>query len=95
MFNKLKQYKDMRGQAKTLQNALAEEKVTIEKGGITLTMDGNQKVLEVKIDRSLTAEKIEKILPGVLEDATKKVQRKMMMTMQKMGGLDKFGIGGQ
>ena len=34
MFNKLKQFKDLRQQAKTVQSALAQESVTEEKNGV-------------------------------------------------------------
>jgi len=36
MFNKLKQFKDLRNQAKTLQNALAQESVEYEKSGVKI-----------------------------------------------------------
>jgi hypothetical protein len=41
MFEKLKQIKDLRTQAKTMQNALSGEAVTVEKNGISLTINGN------------------------------------------------------
>ena len=92
MFNKLKQFKDLRGQAKNMQNMLAQEKVTVEKGGILLTMDGNQKILELKINRELSAEKIESVMSDVFEDCIKKIQRKMAEVMQKSGGLANLGM---
>ena len=36
MFNKLKQFKDLRSQAKTMQDALAKESVTEEKNGVKI-----------------------------------------------------------
>ncbi|MFA7702181.1 MAG: YbaB/EbfC family nucleoid-associated protein [Patescibacteria group bacterium] len=49
MFNKLKQLKDLRDQAKKMQNALSGETVTTEKNGIVITMDGNMQINGVKI----------------------------------------------
>ena len=41
LFNKLNQIKELKQQAKNLQSQLAEEKVSLEKDGLKLTMDGN------------------------------------------------------
>ena len=48
MFNKLKQFKDLRDQAKTMQSALATEKVKKKKNGVVIEMNGNMEVLSVK-----------------------------------------------
>jgi len=44
MFNKIKQIKDLRSQAKQLQNTLAAESVTTDKAGITVIMNGNMEI---------------------------------------------------
>ncbi|PLX28030.1 hypothetical protein C0583_02245 [Candidatus Parcubacteria bacterium] len=87
MFNKLKQVKDLRNQAKTMQDALSNESVTLDKGGITLSMDGNMKITSLKIEDDVKKEKIEKIVPDLANDATKKIQKIMAQKMQEMGGL--------
>jgi len=92
MFNKLKQFKDLRSKAKTLQNALAEEKFTVEKHGIKITMDGNQKIQNLEIDRNLSVSDIEKNIPDVFADALKKIQKEQVKKMQSMGGLENFGL---
>lgn len=92
MFNKLKQFKDMRSKAKTLQNALSEEKIEIENKGITITLDGNQKITSISIRQDLTASQIERILPDLLNDGIKKVQKIMVEKMQSMGGMDSFKL---
>ena len=55
MFSKLKQFKDLRGQAKDLQAKLAEASVTVTEafGKVKLTMDGNQQVTAIEIDEEL------------------------------------------
>jgi hypothetical protein len=93
MFNKLKQFKDLREQAKTMQSALAEESVTIKESGdnIILTMNGNLNITGLAIDDSLlTPNNKEKLQNGIKEaheKALKKMQRTMAMKMKEMGGL--------
>jgi DNA-binding protein YbaB len=86
MFNKLKQLKDMRSQAKTMQNALSEEKVELEKNGITIVMNGNMEVLDIQIAGDLNKEEISKTLKSLFNDAVKKTQKLMAKKMQEMGG---------
>ncbi|MBU1203014.1 YbaB/EbfC family nucleoid-associated protein [Patescibacteria group bacterium] len=92
MFNKLKQYNDLRKQASTLKSAMAQETVEVENRAVKLTMDGNQdiKSLDIK-EEYLSKDKkseLEKEIINAISDAIKKVQRKMAMKMQEMGGLD-------
>lgn len=93
MFNKLKQFKDLRDQAKTLQDTLGKESVTVNAAGnsVVLTMDGNLTLTGLAIgDDLLTPEKKEKLQNAIKEahsDALKKMQRVMAMKMKEMGGL--------
>lgn len=87
MFNKLKQIKDLRSQAKQMQSALSEESVTIEKDGNKLTMNGNLEVTEIIINKDLSQEKLQDSLRSCANDAIKKVQKLMARKMQEMGGL--------
>ncbi|MFA5420658.1 MAG: YbaB/EbfC family nucleoid-associated protein [Patescibacteria group bacterium] len=86
MFNKLKQLKDLRSQAKTMQSALADEKVESEKNGVKMVMNGNMEVMELKIDGDLNKEEIAKICKELFNDSIKKTQRIMAKKMQEMGG---------
>lgn len=51
MFSKLKQFKDLRDQGKKLQEVLGSEKITASNFGntVSITMDGNMHITEVKI----------------------------------------------
>ncbi|EKD32778.1 MAG: hypothetical protein ACD_76C00149G0009 [uncultured bacterium] len=100
MFNKIKTIKDARKQAKGLQNALSD--VTAEGSGgsggaVRITIDGNQRVLAVLIDdRALHADKskLEDAVKDAVNDAIKNVQRKAVMKMKDLGGMDAFkGLG--
>lgn len=93
MFNKLKQFKDLRDSAKTMQSALAEETVTIKEAGgsVLLTMDGNLTVTGLAIDESMLTpanqDKLQKAMKDAFNNGVKKMQRVMAMKMKEMGGL--------
>ncbi|MFA4834012.1 MAG: YbaB/EbfC family nucleoid-associated protein [Patescibacteria group bacterium] len=87
MFAKLKYMKDLRSQAKTMQNALAQESVTVEKGGVKITMNGNMEIISLSINEGLGKESLEGMLTDCFNEAIKKTQRLMAQKMQEMGGL--------
>lgn len=87
MFNKLKQFKDLRSQAKTLQNALSGESVTVEKSGVKIVMNGNMEITQIILNESLAKNSQEGILLDCINDAIKKTQRIMAKKVQEMGGL--------
>ncbi len=99
MFNKLKQIKDLRNKAKTLQNELATETATGSAawGKVKIKMDGNQKIQSVEIDpeflNSNQKKQLENAIKEAFEDAIKKIQRIMVNKMKNMpGGLDIPGL---
>lgn len=91
MFNKLKQFKDLRDQAKQLQSQMAEEKVDVEGnwGKIKMTINGNMEVLSLNIDESLLTannkESLQKEITNLFNDGIKKVQKKLAQKMVKDG----------
>lgn len=90
MFNKLKQIKDLRSQAKTMQTALASETITHEKSGVSITMDGNMTVMNLTIaDKNISD--LERVLADCYNEAIKKAQKLMAKKMQEMGGLPNLG----
>lgn len=90
----MKQFNDLRKQANSLKNAMAEETVEVENSAVKIVMDGNQEIKSLDISSDyLNPDKkkdLEKKITDGIADAIKKVQRKMAMKMQKMGGLDNF-----
>jgi len=86
MFNKLKQFKDLRSQAKTMQSALAEESVTEERNGVKLVLNGNLEIIELKLNPELSIDNQANTLKTCFNDAVKKAQRLMAKKMQEMGG---------
>lgn len=85
MFNKLKQIKDLKNQAKVMQDALATEIVNAQKGNVSITMNGNMEVLSVKLPAG--SENLENDLKNCINDAVKKTQMAMAKKMQTMGNM--------
>lgn len=98
MFSKLKEIKDLRDQAKTLQNALKDEHVetTAAWGKVKVKMNGNQEVESVEIDPELlTSSKksdVEKGIKDAINDANHKVQKIMAEKVRASGGLNIPGL---
>ena len=96
MFSQLKQFKQMRDQAKTLQQTLSTEHVesTAAWNKIKIQMDGNLSVQSVDIDPELlTADNKQKVQDGLKEafnDGIKKLQKIMATKLKEQGGLDMF-----
>jgi DNA-binding protein YbaB len=87
MFNKLKQIKDLRDQAKNLQKVLGAETTTSEKNGVKVAMDGNMNIISVEIEKDLSREDLARAFTEAGNDAIKKTQRNMAVKIQQMGGL--------
>lgn len=86
MFNKLKQIKNLRSQAKTLQNALSGESTTTDKHGIVVEMNGNMEITKLNLDAA-NRERLSSDLIDTVNEAIKKTQKLMGKKMQEMGGL--------
>jgi len=84
-FQKLGDLKKMRDEALEIQRQLAQEKVTVERNGVSVVMSGDQKVLEIKVD----GQEDKRILEAVNE-AIKKSQEVAARKLQGMSG----GLGG-
>lgn len=70
-----------------MQDELAQETITMEKGGIKIDMDGNMKVTSVSINKEMSTEEIEKAMADCINEAIKKAQKVMAQKMQEMGGM--------
>jgi DNA-binding protein YbaB len=92
MFEKLKQIKDLRSQAKTMQNALSGESVTVEKNGVTITINGNLEITSMTVADDVTPAQMSNGGKDALNEAIKKVQKIIAQKMQDMGGFKNFGL---
>jgi len=86
MFSKLKQFKDLRSQAKTMQDALAQETVTEEKNGVKIVLNGNMEVLSLSLNEGLNKSAQEEAVKNCVNEAIKRAQRLMAKKLQDMGG---------
>ena len=91
MFNKLKQFKDMRENAKKAQTILSGETVNGQGawGKVTIDMTGAFEVKDVHIDVSLLnkKEELEKGVKDAIADAVKKVQFVLFKKRKDLEGL--------
>lgn len=91
MFEKIKQLKNLRDQAKQMKETLGEEVVNASaaSGKVNLIMNGNQEVLAVEIDPSMLVpekkEELENAIKEAVNDGIQKVQKIMMQKMQASG----------
>lgn len=91
MFSKIKAIKDLRDQAKQMQNAM--EEITADGsaawGKVKVSMNGNQRILSIDIDDELLSDKA-KLVSAIIEahaEAVKNLQKEMASKMKDMGGL--------
>lgn len=88
MFNKLKQFKELRDQAKQVQNELSQVIVASEawSGKIQISMDGTQHITGISIAPDIlnpdNQHKIESELQHCFNDCVKKVQKAMVERMR-------------
>ena len=92
MFNKLKQFKDLKDQAKQMEAELATVISEGEAawGKVKVTVNGNRDMVSTNIDPTMTADlpKLQEALCEAHKDAIKKMQFKLAKKVQEMGGLD-------
>ena len=96
MFSKLKQIKDLRDQAKKIQNTLKDVSAegTGGWGKAKVEINGNMELTAVHLDAELLADKA-KAEAGVKEavnDGIKKVQKLMAEEMRKSGNFNLPGL---
>ncbi|KKT02517.1 MAG: hypothetical protein UV78_C0048G0005 [Parcubacteria group bacterium GW2011_GWA2_43_17] len=96
LFSKLNQIKDLKEQAKSLQNQLSQESVTVDKHGVSLTMDGNQKMTGLDIGAELLSperkNRLEETIKELHDEAIKKIQRIMAEKMRTSGNFKIPGL---
>lgn len=88
MFNPLKglgDLKQMRDQAMQIQQALAQEIITVEKNGVEVVITGDQKVQSIKINGNPDYN-----VQEAVNEAIKKSQEVAARKLSEMGG----GLGG-
>jgi len=98
MFSKLKEIKNLRQQAKSIQGLLANEHVetSAARNKVKVKMSGNQEVEQIEIDSEFLtpAHKtdLEKAIKEAVNEANKKVQKIMAEKVRQQGGFNIPGL---
>ena len=88
MLTKLKQFKDLRAQAKTMQSVLVKETAHGSGAGgkVNVVMDGTQKIMSLDIDATLLSpdskKKVEQGVIDAISGASKDIQKIMAKKIQ-------------
>ncbi len=85
MFEQLKQIKKLQ----EIQNSLKNEKVTHDKNGVQIIINGKLEVEMVRLNPELAVEDQAKAVKDCINEAMKKIQVVVAQKMQSMGG---FGM---
>lgn len=86
LFSKLNQIKDLKSQAKQMQDVLSQETVEVERNGIKIKMDANQKILSLNINDGIEKSTIESTIPNLINDGNDKV-RKILAEKMRSGDI--------
>ena len=81
VFDKLKQFKQMRDQALAIQRELSQEKVEVEEDGVKVVITGDQKIETLEVD----GEQNWRII-NVINKAIKKSQEIAAKKLAQMSG---------
>ena len=81
MFDKLKQL----GELKKLQSEFKKERLTVEKKGVSVIMNGNFEVEEIKLNPELSIEDQQNALKEALNEARESIQKTLAQKMMSSG----------
>lgn len=70
---------------KKLQDSFKKEKITIEKRGISVEMNGNFEVENIKLNTALSTEDQQETLKQCLNEARENIQKKLAQVMMSSG----------
>lgn len=92
MFNKLKQFQDLRSRAKQIQTTLEKESVegSAGWGKVKIAMNGNQRVTSVVLSNEAMGDKdsLQNLVKDACNDAAEKLQKLLSGKLKDIGGLD-------
>lgn len=81
MFDNLKKIAEL----KKIQDNLKKEEATIEKSGISVTVNGNFELKQLKLNPSLDIQDQEKVIMEAINEAHKEIQQKMAKSLMGSG----------
>jgi DNA-binding protein YbaB len=81
IFDKFKQIAEL----KKLQDNFKKEKMSVEKRGVVVEMNGNFEVENIKLNQELSTEEQQETLKQCLNEAREGIQKKMAQIMMSSG----------
>ena len=81
MFDQFKKIAEL----KKLQDSFKKEKLTVEKGGVAVTMNGNFEVEDLKLNSELSIEDQQETLKKCLNEVREEIQKKLAKVMMSSG----------
>jgi len=81
MFDNLKKLAEL----KKMQDSFKKERATTEKRGVSVTLNGNLEVEEIKLNPELSIEEQEKVLKECLNEAKEKMQKSLAKSLMGSG----------
>ncbi|MCX6704891.1 MAG: YbaB/EbfC family nucleoid-associated protein [Candidatus Woesebacteria bacterium] len=70
---------------KKLQSSFKQEKITVERDGILVEMNGNFEVENIKLNPELDVEKQQEVLKRCLNEAREDIQKRLAKMMMSSG----------
>jgi len=81
IFDKFKQIAEL----KKLQDGFKKEKITVEKRGVSATLNGNFEVEEIKLNPELSLDEQQDLLKQCLNEAKENIQKKLANNLMSSG----------
>ena len=81
MFDNIKKIQEL----KRIQDALTQERETVQKKGISATMNGAAEVISITLNPALDQQETEVALVQCINEATKNIQKRMAAVMMSSG----------
>ena len=81
VFDQLKKIAEL----KKLQGEFKKEKVVTERDGVTVEMNGNFEIENIKLNSELSIEKQQEVLKRCINEAREDIQKKMAKMMMSSG----------
>jgi len=81
MFDQLKKIAEL----KKMQDSFKKEKLTVEKRGVSVTINGNFEVEEIRLNPELNLEDQQYVLKEALNEARESIQKTLAKTLMNSG----------
>jgi len=81
MFDNLKKLAEL----KKMQDSFKKERATTEKRGVSITINGNLEIEEIKLNPELSIDEQQKVLKEVINEAKEDMQKKLAKSLMGSG----------